>query len=349
VTSPPERPTRDPEGVIPVVILNWNGEDDTVACLESIRKSGPAGFAPVIVDNGSDSESVERLKRECRRLYRKVLFLQQSGLSAGQWPPPATLAAHLDEDSLVFIQNAENLGFAMGSNVGVRLAERVGAEWVMLLNNDTVVAPDTFQELRTFLRSEPAAVAITPQIRYFGQRTRIQNCGGRLTYLGSRQYLFADMEASALARVSHSVVTFVTGCALLFKFRVTGALTEDFYFGEEDYEFALRMKKLGLEMACVHGAIVYHKGGASIRRRSSALGAILVSYVNRLVNTRNYYSRARWHTTRILAYLRLPILLRRNGIDPRQSIAIIRRTEAYLRGHRGVGRADHDAMVMSNS
>jgi hypothetical protein len=96
----------------------------------------------------------------------------------------------------------------------------------------------------------------------------------------------------------------------------------------------------------VHGAIVYHKLGTTIRRSSRPLGAILVQYVNRLVNTRNYYSKARWHTTRILAYLHLPILLGRNGIDPRRSISIIRGTEAYLRSHRDVGRADHDSMIM---
>ncbi len=335
--------------LIPIVILNWNGEEDTVACLKSIRQSDQAGFAPVLIDNGSGPESVERLKRECGLIYSKIVFLRESELLTVSGAQRAHLAESLAEDSLIFIQNAENMGFAKGNNVGIRFAELVGAEWVMLLNNDTVVAPGVFRELRRFQSGNPWAVALTPQIRYMTPSTKIQNCGGYLTYFGSRRYNFANLDASSLPPSAFSVVTFVTGCALLFKYTVAGALTEDFFFGEEDFEFSLRMRKLGLAMACVHGAVVHHKVEASIGRSSRPLGAILVHYVNRLVDVRNYYSKVRWHATRILAYLYLPVLLRRNGIDPRRSFSIIWRIEVYLRDHRGVGRTEFQSMVMSNS
>ena len=343
--STPERRIEDAEGVIPVVILNWNGEDETVECLKSVRSSVPAGFVPVVVDNGSDPQSVARLERACRRIYSRILFLTESELSAFSGASRADLSEYLGEDSLVFIQNAENMGFAKGNNVGIRFAELVGAEWVMLLNNDTVVSPGAFQALRSFLRSKPSAAAITPQIRYFSPSTRIQNCGGDLTYLGSRRYRFADRDASALPQAAFSVVTFVTGCALLFKHRVTGPLTEDFFFGEEDYEFALRMKRLGLQMVCVYEAVIYHKVGTTIGRTSKPLGAILVHYVSRLINVRNYYPRVRWHLTRIAAYLYLPVLLSKSGIDPRRSISTIRRVETYLRRHRSVGPAEFQSMI----
>jgi len=64
--------------VIPVVILNWNGENDTVECLKSIKKSIPAGFVPIVVDNGSEAESLERLKRECRLLFSKILLFKEN-------------------------------------------------------------------------------------------------------------------------------------------------------------------------------------------------------------------------------------------------------------------------------
>jgi len=337
------------KGVIPVLILNWNGDEDTAECLKSIRKSAPGGFVPVVIDNGSKAESLEKLKRECSGICSKILYLNRSELAESQGTSRAEFLEYLDDDTLVFIENGENLGFAKGNNVGVRFAEAIGAEWVMLLNNDTVVAPGTFQELRKFLGKHPEFSAITAQVRDFHAKRRIQNCGGDLTYFGSRKYKFANMDPSTLPKSDFSVVTFVTGCALLFKYKAVGALTEDFFFGEEDYEFALRMKRRGLEMACAHGAVVYHKGGATIRQSSRPLGSILVQYVNRLVNTRNYYSKARWHTTRILAYLHMPILLGRNGIDPRKSISMIKRTEAHLRSHRNVGRADYESMIMSDS
>ncbi len=332
--------------VIPVVILNWNGEDDTVECLKSIRRSTPAGFVPVLIDNGSKPESVERLKRECSLLFSKIHYLRGSELAALRGTPPAELSGYLGEDSLVFIENGENKGFAGGSNVGIKFAELAGAEWVMLLNNDTVVSPEAFQELRRFLRDYPAFTAITAQVRYYEPNTRIQNCGGDLTYFGSRKYKFANKDSSVLPKANHSVITFITGCALLFKYKVTGALTEDFFFGEEDYEFSLRMRKLGLEMACAHGAVVYHKVGATIGRSSNPLGAILVHYVSRLINTRNYYSKVRWHATRVLAYLYLPVLLSRNGIGLRISLSAIRRVESYLKRHRSVARTEFQSLVM---
>ncbi len=307
----PTREVGNVEDVIPVLILNWNGEGDTVECLKSIRRSAPAGFVPVVIDNGSKPESVERLKQECNLI-------------------------------------GENLGFARANNVGIKFAESIGAEWVMLLNNDTVVSPEAFQELRRFLGNHPSFTAITGQIRYYSPNTRIQNCGGDLTYFGSRKYRFANMDASALPKSDFSVITFLTGCALLFKYTVTGALTEDFFFGEEDYEFSLRMRQLGLEMACAHGAVVYHKVGASIARSSRPLGAILVHYASRLINTRNHYSKARWHATRILAYLYLPVLLVRNGIDPRKSISAIRRVESHLRRHHSVARNEFQSLVVCN-
>jgi hypothetical protein len=99
-------------------------------------------------------------------------------------------------------------------------------------------------------------------------------------------------------------------------------------------------------MACVHGAVVYHKVGATISRSSRPLGGILVYYANRLSNTRNYYSKVRWHTTRILAYLYLPVLLARKRIDVRNSLSAIRKVESHLRRHRSVDRAEFQSLVM---
>ena len=335
-------------GVIPVVILNWNGEDDTLACLKSIRSAERAGFVPVVVDNGSDPDSVARLRRESAAIFPRVLGLAPRDLDASG-ADPGRFAPYLGDDALVLIESPENLGFASGSNLGVRFAGHIGASWVMLLNNDTVVLPNTFTELRRFVESHPAFPAVTAQIRLFEPPTRIQNCGGDLTYFGSRRYRFANADAASLPKAPYSVVSFVTGCALLFNHRELGPLTEDFFFGEEDYEFALRLRKRGLRMACVHDAVVHHKVGASIGRSARPLGTIIGNYVTRLINVRNYYSRARWHATRLLAYLYLPVLLARNGIHPLKTVPAIRRVESFLRRNRTIGRAEFQSLVASDS
>jgi len=332
--------------LIPVIILNWNGESDTVECLKSIKRGALSGFLPVLVDNGSESESLDRLKAECSQIFSKVLFLRKNELSAFLWPEIEALRSYLDDESLIFVENGENLGFARANNLGIRFAQLVGSPWVMLLNNDTVVESDMFRELRSFRDTHPSFVAITPQIRHYGKKTIIQNCGGDLTYFARQKYKFEDMDASVAESSEFSTITFITGCALLYKYDTTGALAEDFFFGEEDYEFSLRMKKRGLKMACAHRAVVYHKRGVTIGKNAKRFGNILLYYVNRLIDTRNYYSSARWHATRILAYLYLPFLFAKSGINPLHSITAMRRVQAYIKRHHGVSKAEFQSLII---
>ncbi len=331
------------------MILNWNGEDDSIECLKSIRASASAGFVPVLVDNGSQAASLDALKKACSSIYSRICSLKRTDLSAPNPPRLTEITDHLDDDSLVVIENDENLGFAKGNNIGIRLASLIGAKWVMLLNNDTVVSPNAFQELRKFVEGNPLVNAVTPQIRYYQPSTRIQNCGGLLTYFGGRKYILANVDADRAPDITSSPITFVTGCALLFKHGVTGPLTEDFFFGEEDYEFSLRMKKRGFGMACAYKAVIYHKVGTSITKASTAFGTILVHYACRLMNTRNYYSSIRWHSTRLLAYLYLPVVLVKNGISLRKTLFAARSIDFYIRNHATMGFTEFQAMIRIQS
>lgn len=331
--------------LIPVIILNWNGEQDTIECLRSVTASRTSGFLPIVVDNGSSADNLERLKRECGFLFSTVLCLHKSDLGSFDQGRAVEIFSDPAQEMVVLIENGANLGFAKGNNVGVKFAELIGSDWVMLLNNDTVVSAGAFHQLRDFVAAHPSFVAVTPQIRYYEPNTRIQNCGGDLTYFGSRKYRFAGRAASSLPKIQFSQISFITGCALLFNHRVTGRLTESFFFGEEDYEFSLRLRNRGLAMACVHSAVIHHKVGTSIKRSSRPLGAIVVHYASRLLNTRNYYSSARWQATRILAYLYLPVLLIRNGIQVKHSVAAIREIESALKRNRGIDFDTFRAMI----
>ncbi len=330
---------------IPIIILNWNGVDDTIECLYSIIKSSKAGFVSVLVDNGSKLADLEKLKYKCSLIYNDVLFLKRKQLLNFQKNSIQNLLGSLTEDTLVFIENDENLGFAKGNNVGIKLAELIDAEWVMLLNNDTVVLENTFYELREFIKRNPSIKAITPQVRYYKPNTRIWNCGGNLTYYGSRKYKFEDMDYSKVPQKGFSEITFITGCALLFNYKETGTLIEKFFFGEEDYEFSLRMRKNGLKMACVYSSIIYHKIRASLNKSSLPLGAIYIHYINRLINTRDYYSIFRWHTTKVMVYLYIPILLMKKKISPIKSFSLIQRINSYIKCNDNVPRSEFMAAV----
>ena len=94
-----------------VCVLNWNGREDTLRCLASLTGSGAAGV--VVADNGSGDGSVDAIR-----------------------------AAH---PQVEIVENGDNLGFSGGNNAGIRHALARGADWVVLLNNDAVLAPGALE------------------------------------------------------------------------------------------------------------------------------------------------------------------------------------------------------------
>ena len=106
-----------------IVVVNWNGWQHTVRCLDSLRKLEYPNYRVVTIDNGSTDGSAERIR-----------------------------AAHPDVE---LVESGRNLGFGGGSNIGIKLALDRGADYVWVLNNDIEVEPDTLTSLIAVARSRP--------------------------------------------------------------------------------------------------------------------------------------------------------------------------------------------------
>lgn len=325
-----DQKTNKLKSTTPIIILNWNGEKDTLACLESFKESENIRYLPIVVDNGSESKSLNKLKEGCSEIFKVIVYLREDQIDASKVLIRETICNNPIKDILFFIENFENYGFAKGNNIGAKIAQIIDSDWVMLLNNDTEIVKNTLTVLDNFIEENNDIVAVTPQIRLFDPNNKIWNCGGQLTYFGSRKYLYADQNINVVPKNGFSLITFITGCALLFQHKKTGLLTEDFFFGEEDYEFSLRLKNNKFKIACVFESVIYHKVGATIKKNNNAINTIYIYYINRLINTRNYYSRTRWEITRLLAYLYLPILLIINKISLWESIKLIKKVNSYV-------------------
>jgi GT2 family glycosyltransferase len=178
--------------------------------------------------------------------------------------------------------SAENLGFAAGNNLATRLALARGEGDVFLLNNDTTVAPDFMEELRQGRLRHPEAVLI-PQIRLYHDPEHIWNCGGLLIWPGRKAYNFENAPVTRASEMLEIPVSFVTGCALLYRPQQTGLLTERFFFGEEDMEFSWRLRKMKLPALCINTSVVYHKVGQTL---TSNYRKSEVFTLKRLVNLR---------------------------------------------------------------
>ena len=270
-----------------LVVLNWNGKEDTLACLQSIQEMDYPNFSVILVDNASSDDSVA-----------------------------AARGAFADKMDIEFLVNDHNLGFAAGTNVGLRRALEKGADLTWALNNDTVLEKDALSTLVSFHLDHPEFAALTPQIRYFERDERIWNCGGRLTRSGSQKYYYAGALSKQIIEKDFIEVTFVTGCALLVPSKVyheQGLLTEDFFFGEEDYEFSLRFRARGLKMACVVGSVIYHKVSSTVAKTSKeVVGKVFIHYLNRFVNLKHYMSGWKWQLWRhsYLHYINFLLLFR---------------------------------------
>ena len=129
-----------------IIVLNWNGKDDTLECLASIAAIQYADFETVVVDNGSSDDSVAAIRAQRPELH--------------------------------IIETGQNLGFAEGNNVGIKYAMAHHADYIFILNNDTTVDPLLLQHLVSSAQRHPDAGIIGPKTYYHAHPQVIWSAGG---------------------------------------------------------------------------------------------------------------------------------------------------------------------------
>ena len=166
---------------VAIIILNWNGLKDTIECLESVKKIDYPNYEIIVVDNASVDGSPEKLKE---------LF------------PDITL-----------IRNKENLGYAGGNNVGIRYALKNNAEYIFVLNNDTVVVDkDILKILVKTANLYPDAGVFGPKICLYDEPNKI---GFSPTYWDKRKCTFILKKYYDYDEVVE--IDDIRGCAIFFK------------------------------------------------------------------------------------------------------------------------------------
>ncbi len=150
--------------LVAISILNWNGWQDTIECLRSIRALDYPHYLMIVVDNGSRNDSVARIKEWAMRnlgdMHSLVEYSRTVALAGGEDPQESALEGLPPSNRLVLICNGENLGYTGGNNVAIHyaLSRRQSADYVFLLNNDATVAPDCLSELVRADRQADAGV-----------------------------------------------------------------------------------------------------------------------------------------------------------------------------------------------
>lgn len=228
-----------------IIILNWNGLQDTLECLTSLAGLQYPRWQAVVVDNGSDVGQAEAIQTS---------------------HPTVTL-----------IRNQENLGYTGGSNVGIHHAMARGADYIWLLNNDTVVAPDSLSELVAAGERDPRVGLLSPVICDYQEPHAIQFAGTVFDVSGGSATTHTSLEPRPTLAPGGSLTLW--GTALLVKRHVVtsvGYLNDRYFAYHEDADYCLRAAAAGFATRVEPTAVVFHKSARSLGSDNSPIKEYLM-------------------------------------------------------------------------
>ena len=220
---------------VTVIVLNWNGKDLTIDCLESLQRVNYLNFNILVVDNGSTDGSVELLKEKFPEV--SILVLEK------------------------------NLGYAGGNNRGFDSLKHDQPEYVIFLNNDTIVDENFIEPLVKQLLTHKKASQTVPKIYYENDPKLIWYAGGivnlwtgSIYHLGIRQY-------DGLAYSKTHKTKYATGCCFCMRyeeFKEFGGFDEAFPMYSEDVDLSLWIRAAGKQVWFVPNSKIWHKVSASL-------------------------------------------------------------------------------------
>ncbi|WP_313513816.1 glycosyltransferase [Sphingobacterium sp.] len=286
-----------------IVILNWNGWKDTQLCIESILKNTlDNNFNIILVDNGSSIDEIKEIKEYCNERFDFVINDSKEVFLDSSFSLPKQYHDYKNNKKIIFIENNENLGFAIGNNIALRMLRTINVKYALLLNNDTEVTPRSLSNMYTNLlnHEKNKVVAVIPQIRYFSPNNLIWNCGGNINWLGIRKYLYPMKDVNNFQLTGNTYVDYGTGCAILFDLEKVGLLSEKYFFGEEDFEMAYRIKRNKGRILCTFDSIIYHKVGASrVKISDKKISNMVYHYSQRMANLKDQLPIFTWYLSLI--------------------------------------------------
>jgi len=247
-----------------IVILNWNGKKFISGCLDSVGKleTGNWKLEIIVIDNASTDGSVEIINEEWSMVKRK-----KSSTISHQ-----PLAIKL-------ISNQENLGFAEGNNVGIRYALENGADYVLILNPDTIVDRNLLVSLMKVAESDSkisilgSKIYFAPGFEYHKERYKESERGNVIFYAGGKidwgNVLASHRGVDEVDKGQYDKVEetdFVTGCAMLIKREVLekiGAFDQKYFLYWEDADFCQRARGADFKIVYAPSAKIYHLDAGS--------------------------------------------------------------------------------------
>ena len=273
-----------------IIILNWNGGEDTIRCLESLRSISYPNYNVIVVDNDSQDDSLARIRAYAiGEVPAESAFLpyhsRDEPLNVTNYTRRdaeniqiTTLSKKLATESsnkasngsLIIIQNEKNFGYPEGNNIGMRYALKASADYVLLLNNDTVVDRFFLTELVHAADRDASIGVIAPIIYWYDAPDVIQSTGARVDFWTGRVMSLnrgkRDDEIEHFAEDRLLPADYMPGACFLIKRQVieeVGKLDPTYFLYGEELDWCVRISRAGYRIVCDFNSKIWHKKAAS--------------------------------------------------------------------------------------
>jgi GT2 family glycosyltransferase len=252
------------EPKVSAIVINWNGFKDTLECIESLLKTDYSNYDVIVVDNGSSKLEQQQI-RKLKETY--------------------------GVNKISVVELNTNLGFANANNVGIRIALQKGAEYILLLNNDTLVDPKFLREMIKVAHTDTKIGILGPKMFYYSNNNN-KDREKRVWYAGGKvnMYFTHKQEAGKIdvgQYTNPKDVDYIAGACMLIRkevFSAVGLLPREYFLGWEDIDFCISAKRrAGYRCIFVPGSYIWHKVSASYKRGNLSNKMVFYGFRNRVL------------------------------------------------------------------
>tara|TARA_B100000029_G_scaffold507171_1_gene591279 strand:- start:517 stop:1314 length:798 start_codon:yes stop_codon:yes gene_type:complete len=229
---------------VKIIILNWNQPQLTIDCIESVEKIKYDNYDILIIDNGSDDDSINIIEKE----YSDIEILP------------------LDK----------NYKFAGAYNRAIEHVENKDVEYLLLLNNDTIVSSDLIANFVENIKDNPNCI-FGAKIYYLNNKKKIWYAGGKIKLNKGKIYHIGIGEIESGKYNANVETDYVTGCCMFAKKNIFTSLNgfdSSFNMYGEDVDFCIRANALGFKSIFIYNCLVWHHVSASISSTNKILTQI---------------------------------------------------------------------------
>ncbi|MDC0377876.1 glycosyltransferase family 2 protein [Flavobacteriaceae bacterium] len=253
------------EPSVAIILVNWNSYDFSVNCINSLNKCNYKNFKIILVDNGSKDLSIDKLSLKFKDIH--------------------------------FIKNKSNLGFTGANNIGISSALKQKYDYIMLLNNDTVVEKNFLKHLVVRFENDNKIGAIQPLILQMNNPDKIWNAGGKFFRLIGLPIVIGNGKNIKAINLKKHYTDWISGCCIMLKSKIIdeiGLLDNSFFAYFEDVDWSLRIKNAGYFLGIEKSSIIYHYESGSSKSNSKSKEGYLDPMIH-YYNFRNHIKLIKKH------------------------------------------------------